>query len=85
MNSLKARTSWDIHIKIDPMLNNEQQISALRDYLFGSNGNSCVYFHIDTPTGPKIVKANPLMKVDNSDNFINELEMQPMVTEVWRE
>jgi len=53
--------------------------------LFGSNGNSCVYFHIDTPTGPKIVKANPLMKVDNSDNFINELEMQPMVTEVWRE
>lgn len=85
MNSLKAKTSWDIHIKLDSMLNNEQQIYVLRDFLFGSTGNSCVYFHIDTPAGQKIVKANSLMKVDNSDSFINELEMQPMVTEVWRE
>ena len=85
MNALKARTNWDIHIKIDPMLNNEQQIHGLRDFLFGSTGNSCVYFHVDTSSGLKIVKANPLMKVDNSDSFIKELEMQPMVTEVWRE
>ncbi len=85
LESLSLKTSWDIHIKIDSALREEQQILGLRDYLFGSTGNSCVYFHIDTPIGSQTIQANPLMKVDCSDSFLKELEMQPMVAEVWRE
>lgn len=85
MGNLKLKTNWDLHIKIDSTLKDEQQIYGLRDYLFGSSGNSCVYFHIDTPTGHQIIKANPMMKVSCSDYFIHELEMQPMVSQVWKE
>ncbi len=85
LESLSLKTSWDIHIKIDSALREEQQILGLRDYLFGSTGNSCVYFHVDTPLGSRTIQANPLMKVDCSDSFLKELEMQPMVAEVWRE
>ena len=85
MDNLKLKTNWDLHIKIDSTLKDEQQIYGLRDYLFGSSGNSCVYFHIDTPTGHQIIKANPMMKVSCSDYFIHELEMQPMVSQVWKE
>ena len=85
MDNLKLKTNWDLHIKIDSTLKEEQQIYGLRDYLFGSTGNSCVYFHIDTPTGHQIIKANPVMKVSCSDSFIQELEMQPMVSQVWKE
>ena len=85
MENLKHKANWDIHIKIDSALKEEQQIFVLRDYLFGSSGNSCVYFHIDTPSGPQTVKANPMMKVASSDSFMKELEMQPMVTQVWKE
>ena len=85
INNLKHKVNWDIHIKIDSTLKEEQQMYKLRDYLFGSEGNSCVYFHIDTPSGHQIIRANPMLKVSSSDDFIQELEMQPMVNQVWKE
>ena len=85
INNLKHKTSWDIHIKLDSSFKEEPQIYPLRDYLFGSEGNSCVYFHIDTPAGHRTIRANPMLKVSSSDYFIKELEMQPMVSQVWKE
>ena len=85
LNNLKLKTNWDIHIKIDPSFKEETQIYKLRDFLFGSEGNSCVYFHIDTPAGHRTVRANPMLKVSSSDYFMKELEMQPMVSQVWKE
>ena len=85
LNNLKLKTNWDIHIKIDPSFKEETQIYKLRDFLFGSEGNSCVYFHIDTSAGHRTVRANPMLKVSSSDYFMKELEMQPMVSQVWKE
>lgn len=85
IDTLKKKTHWDIHIKIEDIFTAEHQISHLRDFLFGSTGTSCVYFHMDTPEGDFLIKANPMLTVPCTDDFIRELEQQPMVAEVWKE
>ena len=85
IDELKEKTSWEVHIRLTNLFSQESQIYPLRDFLFGSSGNSCVYFHIETPQGSAIVKANPQMTVPSSDEFLAELESQPMVESVWKE
>lgn len=85
LDSLKAKTNWDIHIKINRTFTREPQLYPLRDFLFGNSGNSCVYFHIETPQGNVTIRAHSQMKVPCSDSFMEELENQPMVESVWKD
>lgn len=85
IEQLKKKTSWDIHIKLENFFTQEQQIFPLRDFLFGSTGNSCVYFHIESAEGICVIKANSQMTVPCSDDFIKELGKQPLVSSVWKE
>ncbi len=82
--TLQARAIHELHIQLTPDCNEEQKITRLRDFLFGTSGTCAVYFHIDTgTTGPFIIKANPQMTVPSTPEFIKSLEAQPCVSEVW--
>ncbi len=82
-NALQAHAINEIHIQLDNTFTREQQITKLKDFLFGSTGNCFVYFHIDTGSGPYIIKANSQMTVPSTPEFIHNLETQPYVSDVW--
>ena len=83
LDSLKERSIHELHIKINNNFNNEAQIDTLKNILFGSQGNCSVYFHIETEKGPFIVKANSQISAPSSSDFLEKLELQPYVKEVW--
>jgi DNA polymerase-3 subunit alpha len=83
LDSLKERSIHELHIKINNNFNNEAQIDTLKNILFGSQGNCSVYFHIETEKGPFIVKANSQISAPSSSDFLEKLELQPDVKEVW--
>ncbi len=85
LNDIKEKTNWNVHIQLEKNFSSESQIYPLRDFLFGTSGNSCVYFHIETQKGSVVVKGNNQMTVPCSDEFLQELAMQPYVESVWKE
>ncbi|MBQ2481760.1 MAG: hypothetical protein II516_11015, partial [Treponema sp.] len=62
-----------------------KEISPLRDFLFGANGNCVVYFHISVNGAPVTVKANQQMQVPSNSDFIQSLKDQNLVEDVWCE
>lgn len=85
ISDLKSKQNWDVHIQLEKNFASEEQIYPIRDFLFGTSGNSCVYFHIDTNQGTHIIRANSQIKVPCTDSFLAELEQQPLVISVWKE
>ncbi|MCR5289461.1 MAG: DNA polymerase III subunit alpha [Treponema sp.] len=82
-NQLQVHAIKELHIALDASIQNETQISPLRDFLFGTTGSCYVYFHIDTNMGPYIVQANPQLTAPSSKEFIQQLQDKPGVLEVW--
>lgn len=85
ISTMQKKKNWDVHIKLQKNFTSEDQIFPIRDFLFGTTGNSCVYFHIDTNQGSYVICANDQMKVPCSDEFFEELEQQPLVLSAWKE
>ncbi|MCI1209335.1 MAG: DNA polymerase III subunit alpha [Treponema sp.] len=83
ISSLQAKSLHEIHIQLDNNFQTERDVGKLKDFLFGTSGNCFVYFHIDTPEGPYIIKANTQMTAPSNKDFIKDLENQPLVQEVW--
>ncbi|WP_041610622.1 DNA polymerase III subunit alpha [Treponema brennaborense] len=83
--ALQVKTARELHVKLSSFFTKEQQLYPLRDFLFGTTGTCCVYFHMETDNKDYIVKSNAQMTVPGTDSFISELESQPLVDSVWRE
>ncbi len=83
ISTLQAHSIQEVHIQLESGFSNEKQIFGLKDFLFGSNGNCSVYFHIDTSAGPYTVKANAQLSAPSTKEFVEKLETLPYVKEVW--
>lgn len=83
INSLKERSVQQVHVQLEPQAENELKIQELRDFLFSKQGSCSLYFHLDTPQGPYIVKANSQAKVPCDKEFLQELSLRGEVKEVW--
>jgi DNA polymerase III subunit alpha len=81
--TLQAHTTQEVHIQLDEDFHDEQQIFDLKDFLFGSSGSCCVYFHMDTSRGSYIVKANAQLSTPATTEFLQKLETLPFVKDVW--
>ncbi|MDR1748351.1 MAG: DNA polymerase III subunit alpha [Spirochaetaceae bacterium] len=84
-DEMQEKSIKELHIRMLPGFSEEKELHRLRDILFESSGNCCVYFHIDTPQGLKTVKANHQMTVASSDELIESLAGVPVVESVWKE
>ena len=71
--------------KNDSILYNEDDSIKIKDFLFAQNGNCSLYFHIDTASGPFIVKANSQLTVSSSKEVLSQIEDLPLVKDVWYE
>ena len=83
INTLETKVTREVHIQLDCSFGYKRDIEKLKDFLFGTSGNCFVYFHMDTSEGTYIVKANTQLTVPSSKDFIQNLESQPFVQEVW--
>ena len=83
--SLEAHAAREVHIELENTFTSEQDIGALKEYLFGQNGSCTVFFHIDTDQGPYIVRANEQMTVSAGEETMEKLKGMPFVKEVWAE
>ena len=82
---LKERSIKEVHIEIENSFQSEAEVSKIKDFLFAQNGNCSLYFHIDTASGPFIVKANSQLTVSSSKEVLSQLEDLPLVKDVWCE
>jgi DNA polymerase-3 subunit alpha len=82
-NQLQARAIQEVHVELDNTYGSAADIIKLKDFLFGKTGKCCVYFHIDTSSGPYIVKANEQLTVPSDSGTIGELKDLPYVKDVW--
>ena len=83
INQLKIHSIHELHIQMESNFKNELEIQKLRDFLFGTQGNCSVYFHIDTENGSFTVKANTQMSAPADSEFIESLRDIPYVKDVW--
>ncbi len=83
--ALEAKSISAVHIKMREDFSSMKEISPLRDFLFGANGNCVVYFHISVNGAPFTVKANQQMQVPSNSDFIQSLKDQNLVEDVWCE
>lgn len=81
--TLQAHSIKELHIELENAIKNENDISQLRDYLFGKVGECSVYFHIDTESGMYIVKANSQLSVSSDNDVIQSVKDLPLVKDVW--
>lgn len=82
---LKERSIKEVHIEIENFFQSEAEVSKIKDFLFAQNGNCSLYFHIDTASGPFIVKANSQLTVSSSKEVLSQIEDLPLVKDVWCE
>ena len=82
---LKERSIKEVHIEIENSFQSEAEVSKIKDFLFAQNGNCSLYFHIDTASGPFIVKANSQLTVSSSQEVLSQIEDLPLVKDVWCE
>ena len=85
INTLKAKSIHEVHISVDNSFSSEQQISKLKNFLFGQTGSCSVYFHIETPFGPYIVKANSSLTVGGAQETVEKIKNLDFVKDVWTE
>ena len=83
VSSLKAKSIQEIHISLEHNTFTEMDFSKIRDILFAQPGNCSVYFHIDTSSGPYIVRVNQQMTVSSSAETLNILKELPQIKDVW--
>ena len=83
INALQVRSIHELHIQMESNFKNEIEIQKLRDFLFGTQGNCSVYFHIETGNGSFTVKANTQMTAPSDEEFIDSLRNIPYVKDVW--
>ena len=82
---LKERSIKEVHIEIENSFQSEAEVSKIKDFLFAQNGNCSLYFHIDTASGPFIVKANSQLTVSSAKEVLSQIEDLPLVKDVWCE
>ena len=82
---LKEHSIKEVHIEIENSFQSEAEVSKIKDFLFAQNGNCSLYFHIDTASGPFIVKANSQLTVSSSKEVLSQIEDLPLVKDVWCE
>lgn len=82
---LKEKSIHEVHIEIDGSFSEEKSLLQIKDFLFGQSGNCSVYFHIDTKSGPYIVRANSQLKISNSSDALEKIGSMPLVKDVWCE
>ncbi|WP_318662456.1 DNA polymerase III subunit alpha [Treponema sp.] len=83
INALQVRSIHELHIQMESNFKDEIEIQKLRDFLFGTQGNCSVYFHIETGNGSFTVKANTQMTAPSDEEFIDSLRNIPYVKDVW--
>ena len=82
---LKEKSISEVHIKLREGFTNSQEISMMREFLFGADGHCKLYFHIDIGNKSYVVKANPQLNAPKSEDFIQQVKDMPFVQDVWLE
>ncbi len=85
ISTLQKKSISQVHIKIADNIPSEQNLSSLRDFLFGESGNCCVYLHIDLNNQTFVVKANSQLQVPSTEEFLTSLKDIPYVADAWTE
>ncbi len=84
-DSLEQKAISSVHIQLSGEFSNAEQISELKDFLFGSQGNCSVYFHIELRGTSYVVKANSQLKILPSADNIQKIKDMMIVSDVWTE
>ena len=82
---LQAKSIREVHIKLEQVAASEAHLSPLRDLLFESSGSCSVYFHLDIPGKPYVVKAANQIQVPANDDFMERVTDMPGVVQAWKE
>lgn len=85
IEKLGERAVTQFHIRLQNNFTSAQEISDMKDILFGAEGNCVVYFHLEVNGCCYTIKANAQLKAPNTQEFINRIKDLPHVQEVWTE
>lgn len=86
ISTLEQKAITSLHIQLNSSFTSTKEISGLRDFIFGENGNCLVYFHMQGSDGKQyIIRANAGLRVSHNADFIQELKDSQYVEDVWTE
>jgi hypothetical protein len=83
IGSLAAKRIQEIHIALSSLFTQENQLDSLKNALLDAAGDCLVYFHLETPRGQTIIKANSGMRVPWGEDFLEKVSALPLVENVW--
>ena len=85
INSLQKRAISSMHIKFPKNTSDLKEITPLKDFLFGAEGNCSVYLHMNVKDKDYIIKGNSQLTVPVNDNFLSKIKDFQVVEDAWYE
>ncbi len=83
--ALQEKAISSVHIALQNTFKTPAEITDMKDFLFGAQGNCVVYFHVDVDGQSYTIKANSQMKTPSNNSFIQSLKDMPIIKDVWCE
>ena len=83
INTLKEKSIPEVHIKLNPSFSGVEDIAEIKEFLFGSQGNCSVYFHMTVGDSSYTIKANPQLKAPSSEEFLEQLKELSNIQDAW--
>ncbi|MBO4404929.1 MAG: DNA polymerase III subunit alpha [Treponema sp.] len=83
INTLKEKSITEVHIKLNPSFSEVEDIAEIKEFLFGSQGNCSVYFHMTVGDSSYTIKANPQLKAPSSEEFLEQLKELSNIQDAW--
>jgi DNA polymerase-3 subunit alpha len=82
--ALKERSWQEVHLRLGPGIEHEEDLYELREAVLDAHGPCQVYFHVPLPGGERIVRAHAQMACAADEASLERLRAAPRVVEVWR-
>ena len=82
-DELEKKALTRMHIALSSDFSSENELSQIKDFLFGAQGSCSVYFHIEVGGTSYTIKANSQMTVPSEKQFAQELKDFPLVKDAW--
>ena len=85
IDKLQQKALSEVHIELDENITSAKELTGLKDFLYERSGNCEVYIHVKDEDKAYIIKASPQIRIPSTPEFIEELNMQFGVEQIWLE
>ncbi|MFP4329373.1 MAG: DNA polymerase III subunit alpha [Spirochaetaceae bacterium] len=81
---LDEKESMEVHIRLAPTLEDEEELYGLRAFLIDHPGGAALFIHVGAEEGECVVRASGQIMISSKPEVIEKIKTHPKVEAVWK-